>query len=372
MSPALRSHAPPCLGTLVDRLEASGHAVDRTAVGALVAERRAHDDMPLYLRLLAGTGAFIASIFFVSFLFAADLLDPDTPWQAMAWGAAFIVFAVGLKRLSDGKGEGLADALTVASFSLMATGKGLAVGGLAMEMDSEWGVTLGLLAVTGVTYPLYRISVDRYLSSLALFASLFVTLLHGGGLAAELREPLFHLATAATLAGALGLSLSARAGRTTAPLAYALWTTAAGAAMLVVAQTTHRLDLPEVAVWPVTALLGLSLMTVIAWAAGRREALARPPVLVALGGAVGLSAVSSPGLVLAVTLMVLGYARHDRLMTAFGVLFVPLFLFHLYYSLDLGLLEKSALLTASGGLLLLGRWLLARLGWDGARKEVRP
>ena len=92
------------------------------------------------------------------------------------------------------------------------------------------------------------------------------------------------------------------------------------------------------------------------------------PLLLASMGALLLGLIAAPGILLAIMLMVLGYARHERLLLATGVVLIPVFLFLYYYQLDLSLLQKSAALAGSGALLLAGRFYLRRRGWDKAGK----
>lgn len=93
------------------------------------------------------------------------------------------------------------------------------------------------------------------------------------------------------------------------------------------------------------------------------------PFLLASVGAIFLGILSAPGILLAIGLMVLGYARYSRFIIIIGASLVPIFLFLYYYNLDISLLQKSGVLVSSGILLLIGRFYLNYRGWD---KENMP
>jgi hypothetical protein len=74
----------------------------------------------------------------------------------------------------------------------------------------------------------------------------------------------------------------------------------------------------------------------------------------------GAAAVKVPGLAPAMVVLVLGFANAHRPLAAFGVLALLGYLSHYYYSLQATLLEKSALLAATGIALLFARLLVNR------------
>ncbi len=63
----------------------------------------------------------------------------------------------------------------------------------------------------------------------------------------------------------------------------------------------------------------------------------------------------------ALLIMVLGYATHDKIMTGLGLALMPYYLFDYYYTLQWSLLDKSLLLMASGVVLLLVAFAVAKL-----------
>jgi uncharacterized membrane protein len=97
----------------------------------------------------------------------------------------------------------------------------------------------------------------------------------------------------------------------------------------------------------------------IGWAAGNLEKLKTEPLMLASLGAILLGIVSAPGVILSICLMVLGYAKHEKLLLLTGILLMPVFIFFYYYNLDVSLMAKSGVLVGSGVVLLVGRGYLA-------------
>ena len=230
---------------LFDRLDRDGHIEDRPAVEAFVLERQGETELPLYIRVLIGVGAAIAAAFFIVFLLTVDLIDFNDAPGMLPTGLVFVAAAIGLNRLS-GTARTVANSfLLQASFAAMATGKFLFVIGFDGILDTYWAVSLAMLLVTAAMYHVYRMSIDRFLSSLMVLLSVLVNI-----------------------------------------------------------------------VW------------------GDETTLPREPLII-------------------------GYARHDKLLLVLGALLMPAFLWLYYYSLDFSLLTKSLILTGSGVILLAGHFYLA-------------
>jgi len=121
------------------------------------------------------------------------------------------------------------------------------------------------------------------------------------------------------------------------------------------------------ALWIGSALVG----AIAIWAVWRllvRQgvALSSGPGRAALGGAVlvGLISLKAPGIGVTVIILLLGYANGNRVLTGLGILSLLAYWSYYYYSLQITLLEKSALLVCAGAALILAR--LAMQGrWPG-------
>jgi uncharacterized membrane protein len=68
----------------------------------------------------------------------------------------------------------------------------------------------------------------------------------------------------------------------------------------------------------------------------------------------------SPGLLAAPLVLLVGFSRGNRIVTALGALFLAGFISFYYYNLELSLLAKSFALMGSGVVLLGARAVLAR------------
>ena len=123
--------------------------------------------------------------------------------------------------------------------------------------------------------------------------------------------------------------------------------------------------------WSVEIILGVALITLILWIAGRKGSLGREPVVASLLGAVALALLSNAGILLAIGLMILGFATHRPGHTMLGLLFAFFFGFLYYYNLDLSLLQKSMILIMSGALLLLASGYIYWRGWYRQTGKVR-
>lgn len=123
--------------------------------------------------------------------------------------------------------------------------------------------------------------------------------------------------------------------------------------------------------WLSGLLLGVVLVTVVV-SLLRREGLALTgrTGLASIGLAIlfGLIGAQAPGITIGVTLVLLGFAHGNHIITGIGLVTVVAFVSQYYYLLHLTLLYKSVLLFFSGLGLLLVRQILHRL-WPGVEQS---
>ena len=60
-----------------------------------------------------------------------------------------------------------------------------------------------------------------------------------------------------------------------------------------------------------------------------------------------------PYICFAISIIVLGYAQHDRIISLLGVLLLPVALFQITRRLDLGLMDTGLILVIKAGVLLI-------------------
>ena len=203
-------------------------------------------------------------------------------------------------------------------------------------------------------------SIDRFLSALAIFTLLLINILREQyfGTSAEIVLNLFFFIQ--ILLAAVLLTHS-RVKRGYIPLAYA---TAFSLCITVIflavaskigywgSQQTYSLTF-------INATLTLSLIGLIGWASGNLEKLKTEPLMLASLGSVLLGIISAPGVILSICLMIIGYAKNEKLLLLVSILFMPMFILLYYSNLDISLMAKSGVLVGSGIILLAGHGYIA-------------
>jgi uncharacterized membrane-anchored protein len=347
------------LESMLDALESHRYieAADRDSLETFADERRSEPEPPLYLRIIVGVGSFIAALCFVGFLASASVIDFDSAGTLIFWGIPLVGCALLiLGSIRDVRGA-LGNAFAVqSSFALMSTGKILFVSGLGLWFRDPWAVTAGTTVITAVTYFPYRMAIDRYLSTSALFLSVLLNLVFEERYAPGLLEVYLLLLTIGA-----GITFThGRVDRAWIPAAYGILTTLCAAVLLSALPGTMgalfghgRLSTVYLG-W----LFAGCAVPLFGWASGDIRRLKEEPLAIAALGAVLLGAVSAPGVLLAICLFVLGYARHERMLTVLATVFLPVFLAVYYRNLEATLFQKSLILVCSGLVLLAGRLYL--------------
>jgi len=335
---------------LLEQLSSKDFVIDEE-LSDFVINQHQKKELPLYLRALVVISAFIASLCFIGFLFATDIISFQHNEGLIIWGLIFIVSAIGLQRVAGHNNTVKHSFLIQASFASMVVGKTLFIFGIGNNLDFRWGITLGLLIVTGITYHIYRMSIDRFLSSFALLFSILVNIFwdRDGSSSRELLLNGFFLFQ---FAGAAIMLVYSKIKCDYIPLSYAFTFSLCASILFLISSAF------------INIVLTCGLITLFGWAAGGIEKLKTAPLLLASICAVLLGFISAPGILLTIILMVLGYAKHDKLLIIVGALLMPIFLFLYYYNLDISLLKKSGIIIGSGVVLLAGRFYLQRKIWN--------
>ena len=162
---------------LLELLESKGLLTTGEKLADFVIGQQQKRDLPLYLRTLVGIGAFIASLCFIGFMGASGIISFYHEEGLIIWGLVFVAGAIGIQIISSHDNTIKHSFLIQSSFASMAVGKTLFVFGMGQVLDSGWAATLGLLIITGITYHIYQMSIDRFLSSFAVLFSILVNIL---------------------------------------------------------------------------------------------------------------------------------------------------------------------------------------------------
>ena len=337
---------------------------DEAGLADFIIGRQREKPPPLYLNILMGVGAIIAGLCLAGFFLKQT---PVVLALLLVGGAVWLQ-----KKAGDG-GEIRHSVLTQSSLAVMITGKlcffaafGKTLAPYLSGYDYDpWSEALALVMITALTYPIYRVAIDRFLFPLfALYYILLPILLDSGDHSALLLHGFFLLQFVA----AAVLLTHAKIKADYMPLAYALVFSLSGNVLFLVSAELASEDITVISPYFASLVLTAGLIALFGWAAGGMAKLKIQPLLLASIGAALLSLIVAPGIQLAIMLLVLGYARHERPLLATGGALIPVFLFLYYYQLDLSLLQKSAALAGSGALLLAGRFYLRRRGWDKSSK----
>jgi uncharacterized membrane protein len=84
---------------------------------------------------------------------------------------------------------------------------------------------------------------------------------------------------------------------------------------------------------------------------------------------VSLGIMTTPGILVAIALMIIGYERIERSLTGLGIAIFPIFIWSYYYNMSLNLMTKSFILVGSGVILLAARMYMGRFSDDNANQQ---
>ncbi|SNY92010.1 protein of unknown function [Cohaesibacter sp. ES.047] len=359
-------------------LTAEDAAAIKTEILAI--EDRAHAEAPLYLRALSGIGAIVSGLLFLYLLYLFGLFKLNDA-SLIGNGLLLMLVAMGLYR-SGIKKLGLAqDFMVQTALTLLQAGKVALISGLVQMTDTlfnlswTWPVAaiLGLVAI--LSFLLFPSSLERFVAGITFLMSFWICLLIDGpeggrafaftalvaahllALAAFLAYPWVRKALT-SLFDALIVSLCAGVG------IVSTFVKMHGLKQVDLDVVDLSIDMSGFAQkWPIQILLTLALFALIRWIAGRQTAWRSEPILIAFAGVVLLGLVADPAILLALALMIAGYATHRPVHSLLGLLLALGFGCYYYYALDITLLQKSVVLILSGIVFLFGAAIVYAKGW---------
>ena len=129
-----------------------------------------------------------------------------------------------------------------------------------------------------------------------------------------------------------------------------------------------------IGIWIGAALTGVALLWAVVQLLAREDVpLESAQGKIAFAGALilALATLKAPGIGPAAAVLVIGFANGNRILTGLGIIAMLGYLSHYYYSLQITLLEKSAVLAATGVALLAARLALLRY-WPASKSEGMP
>lgn len=337
------------------------------AVAGAAMARAMEREMPWYLRLLMGGAAWVGALFMLGTVLGlvALALGDRVDAAALVLGLALVPAGVWMRAVRPG------EFIRHASLVCVVTGQLLLLGAVGSMAESVSLVALATIVTSVVVIVVFDEPVYRFGATLVVLVAVLV-------LAFDRQVPFaMGLVTAATACtpvliwrvwpGPAGASIAGWSQPLHRPLDPVAWACAVTACTLLAVQATIEavtgtagyepgfiaLLLPRA--WPLT-VLHVALMV---WLATRvtsehGSALTEATPLAVITGAVAIGALtlSAPAISGALLFIVLGFDRRRPGLVALASAFLVGFLGLYYYSLALTLLQKSAVLVASGAVCL--------------------
>ncbi len=361
---------------LINELEKAGFVQpsDRSTIEKFIISRQQdkQEALSLYMQILIGIGAFIFSCCAIGVI-QLCVVHPRSGQAFLLWGVIFVGIAILLARVSSNKNKSQTKRIFVLqlSFYSMASGKLLFVIGsmMSLNLSSQWEITVPVLFITIATYYFYPVVVDRFVSTLASLILLLVSIT-SSNCSVGMQEVVLDIFIAIHVGLIYMLFMSSsRMKADYRPIAYAAVFSLAANAIFISTIDSDQYITPYsdkgqlYSLLFTNAILALALIGLIWRTASRidKQFQYRKSLVLASLGAILLGATSVPGVVLAICLMILGYAKYEKYLWVIGMLFMPLFISLYYYELNTTLLIKSGILVGSGAILLMGwRYLVAQ------------
>lgn len=356
------------LRRVVDGLTGEGLLSGADAAQARAVIERLQDIQPWYVRTMVGIGAWLASLLLIGFVAGFSLAVGGSALVGLGLVVAAVLVRTRASSVAVFKGS---DFVVQSSLAASLAGQALLAWGMADALSDasvEWlcVIVMGLGSVLFFAFP---DRIHRVLMVLFVTCAL-VVLMYARDLAALVPVVGPLLALGLVVVHRRRPELYARGrGALVRPLEDALMLASFGCLMLSTVYVLPELD-ADLAFYPrpwVSTLMLAALMLYVAYPLRADLFRDAAPMALPVAGALALTVVAAawwaPGLLLALIVVLLGAARGQAAMTCAGIAFLVVFTAAFFYGIEVGLLTKSITLAATGGTVLLARWLLlAALG----------
>ncbi len=348
--------------TLLEKLNSQGFSIDSQVPDFIIEYCQKNKEFTTYSKIFVSIGSFIVSLFVI--ILTMLVIRPENDVGFIFLGVLSTILALSMQRSEPYEDEIKNLAIRQFSLTLMIAGKVFFVFGFSGMIDSAWVITLGLLIITLLTYPIYKVSIDRFLSSLAVLVYIINTIFYlDHPISGELLFNLFFLTQFISI---FIMLVYKNLNPNLYPLLYAL--------ILFLYKIMFGQILPGyfgiitiepfIELFFINIVLTLGLIASIIWLAGDINNLKQEKFIISILGAILLGLISAPSLLLTTTLMILAYAGHDRLLEILSIISVAIFISIYYYDLNFSLLYKSGVLVGSGIVLIIGKLFVSYRGWD--------
>ncbi len=313
---------------------------------------------PIYIRILLGIGAWVFAVFLFYFLLITGIVGLNRGIGDIICGIIFLVGACFIDRASKGtflNQLSLALVFAVNIITLLMVYADAFNDSSIINPDTHTPILRAQTFICIIIYPIYANSIYRFIAptALAVFATWWII--------EEKTFDLMHnlIAAEALLAGILLLPKKRPPFLT--PLGYSAATMLPATILFMnlMLANTWRIDFNE-PVWPSSLMLWGGLLYLFFHLAGGRKGFREPWLILAFVFTLLLGIFTTPGILVAIGLLIVGYAFGDRILAALSLLFLPCFLFVFYYALNVDFAYKSWVIAGSGVLLLVVRWIAGR------------
>ncbi len=357
--------------SILDWLETKDLLKSRRQAEAYVLSHANIDRLPIYIHVLMGIGALIGCWCVIGLLVATNIIDFKNEISLLTSGAISIIISLLLYYALRYKTALIQSFGLQCSLILMSVGKILFVVGFSeltkyhfLPLNEDWMWTLGIFIVTVPMYFCFPVQLDRFIWSLALLGSIlfntwalyhfnlyffiyFIILILSTGLLFTWRNktlswsPLGYAVVFVLYACALHLSTMLNAD--------------------LILSHHQKLMIPIIYF---KLSLGIALVLLCLILSRERSRSIQLPTVAACSGLFLLSFVATPGILVSIGLLILGYAKHEKALSILGGVFLLLFLVYYYYSLPYTLDYKAGVLVATGAVLFAARFIIKSMNWD--------
>ena len=327
---------------------------ENAAIGLSIKKKK--PGSPWYVRFFVGLSAWIATIFFIAFLFASNILQAEE--GGIIFGLVFCSIAIGLNRLAPRD-----DFLEQLGLVLSMAGQLLFLIGLLTHYKTP-PTALGMIVLEIVLLWAYQDRLHRIISTLIIPGALLAVIFDFRSMEA------IHILVFMLGAGIVALQykknvlLIAGVEELAQPITYGIGIFLLG--MLVL----PLVDEFDVRWWITAVLLAVILLFLVALILMDLEISLRSDVslwLLAGCAALLIPAIRTPGILAALIILLLGFWRNTRLLIGLAAMFLLFYLGAYYYSLEWALLVKSFALVSTGIILFLIRYIVLKFAHGGVQ-----
>lgn len=343
---------------------------DLGSIGDFIISDYIHNEVPIYLKFILGVGAFISSLCFIGFIHLSKLIDYSDELVVVTWGVIFVLVAIMIYKLFIDKKSIQSTFFVQLSFSFMVVGKLLFVYGCHRILKSGWDRTLSIIFINVLTYGIYKISLDRFISVLSLMISMFYDILFEK-YTFDHTEVFFIIFCISQLIALSFFITSVKFRSNYYPVSYALVLSLCIEVLFLSFEFNigNFHNKYQVITYAINLILTLWIFVLLRSIFGKFDQLKLEQFIIAFIAIGLLGFISSPGILLAIALIVIGYDKYETVIIVFGALLMALSLFSYYFNLRLSLISKSLVIIGSGIVLLLGNSYISYRGWNKEKTQ---